>query len=657
MADLENFEIQCPRCGLRIDLKDDTFCMIPEPEPTHKQSESKPVSMQADNDFSRKAAAPFKSDEEILELILQIFELRNSLNKNMSLLGDGKSNNINAGIEIKMTNYFHKCIDSTDSSVYIVDIIKKFKLRRIEREVLLLFTLSHLGIIRGVSSAAAMQKWFERSGKTVLNVIRTISEGSRLLTSRLIQQDSEDDSYCVGSEFIEPLINKTKRFVTGWDVKSYSALLDKLYDISKVAKNRADAIERVQVSYRTHTSGKHFTKVIEDNLWRLKNTLEKHPNWPLNKLIKSKLNDSEKLIVLILTSKDLGHFRPDDELFTGIGLARSVSGKVPDIRHNMFLLNRDHKLRREEYIRVCGGLSNTYETEDEGTLQSCEFELTTKSLELFKIKRQRRESQSARKPVVTFDQLIFPDEMQELIDMCLCQIQHKNILFEQWGLGDTLAYGKGVTMLFSGSPGTGKTACAEAIAHKLNKSIIAINYAEIQNCWVGQTEKNIVRAFREATESDSVLLWDEADAMFYDRETAFRNWEARTVNLLLQEIERFEGVCILSTNRKGCLDSALSRRISLKLEFDLPVQKNRYRIWKKIIPSKMPLASDVSIQELSHTELSGGEIKNVLVNAARIALKRNGGSAVTKTDFMEAIKMEKDGRWGKGFSKKFGFGT
>ena len=198
------------------------------------------------------------------------------------------------------------------------------------------------------------------------------------------------------------------------------------------------------------------------------------------------------------------------------------------------------------------------------------------------------------------------------------RVARVNTAGPQW-----LPYGSGVTLLFYGPPGTGKTATAEAIAHELGMPLLVADYAKIQNCWVGQTEKNISSTFRKARKHRAVLFWDEADAMFFDRDSASRAWEVRDVNVLLQEIERFEGVCILATNRKATLDKALERRITAKIEFPRPDRLLRESIWKRLLPSGMPLAKDVDITELARKDLSGGEIKNVILNAARAACGRS----------------------------------
>ncbi len=172
---------------------------------------------------------------------------------------------------------------------------------------------------------------------------------------------------------------------------------------------------------------------------------------------------------------------------------------------------------------------------------------------------------------------------------------------------------------------------------------------------MGQTEKNIVRVFREAKNQDAVLFWDEADAMFYDRDSARYNWEVRDVNVLLQQLEHFEGVCILATNRKITLDKALERRIALKIEFDRPGRNERRQIWKKLLPQKLPLARDMNLDQLSEANLAGGEIKNVVLNAARLALQRGKCGPVTLQDFQAAIEMETKNRWNAEYRKHIGF--
>jgi SpoVK/Ycf46/Vps4 family AAA+-type ATPase len=240
--------------------------------------------------------------------------------------------------------------------------------------------------------------------------------------------------------------------------------------------------------------------------------------------------------------------------------------------------------------------------------------------------------------------------------MAVAQARDSQKLLRTWGLGDVVPYGHSVVLLFFGPPGVGKTASAEAIAHELGKPLLVVDYSQIQNCYVGVTEKNVVRVFRQAQSSEAVLFWDEADAMLYDRDTAQNSWEVRDVNVLLQEIEKFEGVCILATNREGSLDKALARRVSIKVHFTRPDRKMRRAIWEKLLPATLPLSRDVDLKRLSDADLTGGEIKNVILNAARLALQRTPEGPVRQMDFERALSMEKkDGE--DGSCSRIGFAS
>ncbi len=155
----------------------------------------------------------------------------------------------------------------------------------------------------------------------------------------------------------------------------------------------------------------------------------------------------------------------------------------------------------------------------------------------------------------------------------------------------------------------------------------------------------------------SLLFWDEADAMFFDRDSARHNWEIRDVNVLLQQLERFDGVCILATNRKVALDGALQRRIALKIDFPRPDRDHRQQIWQRLLPRKLPLARDVDLDALSRVEFVGGEIKNIILNAARLALQRDDAGSVTMSDCEAAVRIEQEGGWSGRRENRIGFGV
>jgi len=165
--------------------------------------------------------------------------------------------------------------------------------------------------------------------------------------------------------------------------------------------------------------------------------------------------------------------------------------------------------------------------------------------------------------------------------------------------------------------------------------------------WGAANESELMDRLQALTQ----VLMQKSDTMQH----LLQGWEVRDVNVLLQELERFEGICILATNRKITLDKALERRITLKVEFERPDRKQRREIWAKFLPHKLPLERDVELDELSVWELAGGEIKNVVLNAARIAVKRDECGPVTMQDFREAVAMEYMGRWNRNHQGRIGF--
>lgn len=232
-----------------------------------------------------------------------------------------------------------------------------------------------------------------------------------------------------------------------------------------------------------------------------------------------------------------------------------------------------------------------------------------------------------RKPLLSFDQIVLDDDIKKEIKRILYQTKHLGTVFEKWGFDKTIKYGKGTTVLFYGPPGTGKTATSEAIAHSLRKKVGIVNYARLLGNLVGDSEKNLSLSFEQAKKEDCVLVFDEADALFARRLTETHSTDRLhnyMTNILMQELEQFEGIVILTTNREVILDEAFNRRILLKLKFDIPGPAIRARIWRALIPTKVSIARDVDFEELGRRyELAGGEIKNAILNAAMDCASRH----------------------------------
>ncbi|PIE18508.1 MAG: hypothetical protein CSA66_04680 [Proteobacteria bacterium] len=235
--------------------------------------------------------------------------------------------------------------------------------------------------------------------------------------------------------------------------------------------------------------------------------------------------------------------------------------------------------------------------------------------------------------------IILPDKPRKKVKEIIAAGRNQATVLNTWGFGKKLVTGKGITCLFDGPPGTGKTLCAEIIAGEFSRPLYRINLPEVVSKYVGETEKNIKAIFQQAKISHAMLLFDEADSLFAARMAETKSSTDRyanmEVNLLLQEIERFPGVVILTTNFYGSLDKALIRRIQFRVTFEEPDEEGRHKIWQVLCPPETPLAEDVSFESLAkHFEMTGGMIKNALIRAAYMACE--AGTSLTQAHLEES---------------------
>lgn len=233
-------------------------------------------------------------------------------------------------------------------------------------------------------------------------------------------------------------------------------------------------------------------------------------------------------------------------------------------------------------------------------------------------------------PKRTLDDVVLPPPTRRTLDQALAEVRNHTLIFNRWGLGERHTAGRGLAFNFAGPPGTGKTICAEAIAHALGLKLLVVNYAEAESMWFGETPKNIVAAFRAAVEQNAVLFFDEADAIAARRATGAPLPQQResnlTVSILLRELEAFNGIVIFATNLAANFDPAFERRIRTHVLFEMPGAEERARIWQlQVHPTKTPLAPDVDFRKLAERYiLSGGDIKNAVIKAASAAAAEPG---------------------------------
>lgn len=245
-------------------------------------------------------------------------------------------------------------------------------------------------------------------------------------------------------------------------------------------------------------------------------------------------------------------------------------------------------------------------------------------------------------PKYTWDDIVLHlNQVTQLRDICK-QAEYQDLVYQKWGFAEKLSLGKGLNVLFSGSPGTGKTMAAEIIAHDLQLDLYKIDLSQIVSKYIGDTEKNLNRIFAAATNSNAILLFDEADALFGKRseiQDARDRYANIEVGYLLQKMEEYEGIAILTTNIRSNMDKAFERRLRFIIEFQLPDADNRQLIWQTIFPKNAPCSPYLDLEFLAQNfEITGANIRNIALSAAFLAA--DDGGVIEMVHLIRAMRQE-----------------
>jgi hypothetical protein len=238
--------------------------------------------------------------------------------------------------------------------------------------------------------------------------------------------------------------------------------------------------------------------------------------------------------------------------------------------------------------------------------------------------------------------IVLPEDVSDSLLELTSRVRHRKTVFEKWGFGRSITTARGITALFQGSPGTGKTMVAGVIARDLGLEMYRVDVSRITSKWIGETEKNLGALFDAAEEGQVMLLFDEADSLFAKRtevKTSVDRYANMEVNYLLQRLDSFEGIAILTTNFGNSIDSAFKRRLTYRVTFPFPDEEMREQLWKALLPPQVPISGTLDFAGLAQKfRLSGGYIRNAALRAAFLAVEE--GSALTQAHIERAIKME-----------------
>lgn len=245
----------------------------------------------------------------------------------------------------------------------------------------------------------------------------------------------------------------------------------------------------------------------------------------------------------------------------------------------------------------------------------------------------------------TWDDLVLADDQNNAVVELLARVRGRHQVYDTWGFGAKVGKGLGVTALFSGPPGTGKTMVAALIARDLGLELYQVDLGKVVSKYIGETEKQLAQLFDAAEAGHAILLFDEADALFGKR-TDVKSSNDRYANLetnyLLQRLETFTGICLLTTNHDTHIDPAFQRRLSLHLRFELPDEAERAELWRATVPAQAPLAEGIDFAGLARRfEMSGGYIRNATMRAAFLAADE--GVAISAAHMEHAARVEYEG--------------
>jgi hypothetical protein len=243
----------------------------------------------------------------------------------------------------------------------------------------------------------------------------------------------------------------------------------------------------------------------------------------------------------------------------------------------------------------------------------------------------------------SWDDLVLPDDLTRSVRSILDRVPHRGQVLGDWGFARKVGKGLGLTILFSGEPGTGKSMAASLIAAELGLDLYVVDLSQVSSKWLGETEKNIGRAFDAAEAGHVVLLFDEADSLFTKRTADVKSSNDRyanqETNFILARLEQFEGIAFFTTNLGNAIDQAVARRMSVTIRFPFPDEDTREELWRRMIPAQAPVDATINFEELAgRYEISGGIIRNIVLRAAYLAA--HDRRAIAMEHMTSAAEME-----------------
>jgi SpoVK/Ycf46/Vps4 family AAA+-type ATPase len=315
------------------------------------------------------------------------------------------------------------------------------------------------------------------------------------------------------------------------------------------------------------------------------------------------------------------------------GLPRPVAAEAPDLLARRFRLTpgQIRTACREVEAQLVGepaGSTVTIEELATACRRQASHELTGLAVKI--------------EPRYEWHDLVLPNDRLALLQEICSQVEQRHRVFSDWGFDRKLSHGKGLSVLFSGPSGTGKTMAAEVMARELRLDIYKVDLSGVVSKYIGETEKNLARIFGHAEDGNAILFFDEADALFGKR-TEVSDAHDRYANIetsyLLQKMEEYDGMVILASNLRQNMDDAFVRRLRFIVEFPFPSVQSRREIWRSHLSGDAPRSDGIDFDLLAERfKIAGGNIKNVVLNAAFLAAA--DGEAIAMDHLLRGMRRE-----------------
>lgn len=555
--------------------------------------------------------------------------------------------------DIKIVSMLFKSLLNGKDEVRVIEVLKKICNNKIDLLELKRFTrLMKSGILETAGSRSAMDG---------IGLLRSSIRLSEDFLNRIYNFNTEETISDIAEPYKDNMEYLSEQF------ERLRILSDEIGDSRNIWRRKG------------YYDASNDRKKMEEELKRIEAGIEKRLNkteeaFPFEAFKKKKgLTLKEELIIIALLRKDAvcrGEEYLIDDLL-GI-ISPTPYERLTDKR----LFQKDGRLIKDKIIQTCTAGRNIFGGD---RIEAVKLNEKIKWILLGEKKRQKKEKLQSDnffefvKPSVSLDKVILHPKTNEELKIAVEKIQgNTSHLLAEWGIKGSLQQAESikmkkrlfsVIMLFYGPPGTGKTLAANATAHTLNRGLITFDCSKIVSMWFGESQKNVKKIFDKYKEMAKgikrppVLLLNEADQFLHKRVDA--SWSTGSTrnemqNIFLEQLEKFEGILIATTNLVELMDSAFSRRFHHKIEFKRPMPEERLRLWQIHIPEKAPLAADVNLRHLSEEyDLSGGQIALAVQNAATKAAMR--GDKICQRDFISACEQERVGNFDEKARMRIGF--